>query len=139
MKATLLPLLALLAASPFLASCSTNRAAAKKGSLHTPRNWQVQAKADASGDAKISAAIERQMLQRGLLGGRNPGRVEFEDIWRWDIVMYLAALHLRFYDGENQLVATGSFQQVGLHGYPSQEAAVAEAFAGLEEQGAFSR
>jgi hypothetical protein len=139
MKVAALLLSAAFAPTILFTSCSTNKAAAIPGALNSPRNWQILAKADASGDVRVRAAIEQQLLKRGLIGGNSSGRVEFEDTWRWDVVMYLGSLHLRFYDRDNRLVATGSFRQTGLHVYPSPESAVAKAFDGLAAGGAFSK
>lgn len=135
----LLPTFLLAGCIPVISACTVSQATLPKGSLAPPHTVQVVAKSDASGDARIRAALETGLLQRGLRGGGKPVTVEFEDSWYWDIVMYLRALNVRFID-----TATGNpfgsvmWRQKGFHVYPSQEAAVAELLAELDKAGAFT-
>lgn len=43
--------------------------------------------------------------------------VAYDDVWRWDAVMYLERLTIRFYEGSTgKLLATGQWQNSALHG-----------------------
>ena len=44
--------------------------------------------------------------------------VAYNDVWRWDVVMYLKSLTIRFYEGDSgALLATGRWENSALHGF----------------------
>ena len=123
-----------------LASCSSVSTSLGRGSLAPPRAVSVVAKPDASGDARVRAALEAGLVQRGLTGGKSRVTVEFDDTWRWDMAMYLSVLNLRFMDSATgQLFGTASWRQTGLHVFPAPESAAAALFKTMDAAGAFAK
>lgn len=121
-----------------LASCTSVTSSVLPGALRPPRSIQVFAREDASGDARVKAALEHELLQRGFRNG-DLLTVEFEDTWHWDITMYLLALNVRFIDSGGRQIGMVCWRQKGLHVYPSQESAVQEIFQKLDEMQAFQK
>jgi len=46
--------------------------------------------------------------------------LEYSDVWRWDIVMYLKSLTINLFDGQSgNLIVTGSWENSAFHGFKS--------------------
>lgn len=63
--------------------------------------------------------------------------LRYNDYWFWDLVPYLRALDVRVLDGKtNEVMATSSYREGIIHGYPVPRNVVRHVFNGLQEKGA---
>lgn len=61
--------------------------------------------------------------------------LRYNDYWFWDLVPYLRALDVRVLDGKtNEVMATSSYREGIIHGYPVPRNVVRHIFNGLQEK-----
>ena len=71
-----------------------------------------------SHNLRVTAAPEGQAADADLL-------VRYTANWKWDIVMYLRALDIQVYDGQNgTLLGSGVWKNSALHGYHDRDKVV---------------
>lgn len=112
-----------------------------------PKNTPVAVIPDrALDDWHIQTLLISALQERGIraVDGRNlkenpPTTVlRYNDYWFWDLVPYLRAMDVRLLDGKtNEVLATSSYKEGLLHGYPVPRRVVSHLFNGLNEKGAF--
>ena len=97
-------------------------------------------------DWHIQTLLISALQERGIraVDGRdfkqNPPTpvLRYNDYWFWDLVPYLRALDVRVIDGKtNEVMATSSYREGIIHGYPVPRNVVRHIFNGLHEKKAF--
>lgn len=120
---------AVLAAATFLAaSCAETRKAsvANPAVIKSARSAYVVKPGDSGRDIEIflKDAIARKgvQAQQGAMSGKPSSAdiyVTFVDRWHWDMAMYLRTLDVAVIDNKSgKEVATGTYRNSALHGYP---------------------
>ncbi|MCB1956234.1 MAG: hypothetical protein KDG55_11200 [Rhodocyclaceae bacterium] len=123
-----LRVLLLLASVSLLVGCGTTREV-RLGRVESVPSLHSAALVPREGnsndmDEHLSAALEAHgmALKAPLRAGTRKAAdvdliVTYDDVWRWDVVMYLQSLTIRFYAGASgTLLATGRWENSALHG-----------------------
>ncbi|MFM0219777.1 MULTISPECIES: hypothetical protein [Paraburkholderia] len=128
---TLISLFAAVAALVTLPGCTTTQNVAAgpqaKGSPVTVACFT----AHGGRSADMDAAIQRNLENHGVSVVLAPAcdkadvNVTYTDSWRWDIVMYLRSMDIRFYKAPNGgLIASGHWKNSVLHKFPNADGVV---------------
>ncbi len=75
-------------------------------------------------DALTAVGVEvRQPLKAGeKISSNVDAVVSYTDLWRWDLVTYMAGLQINLYDARNgAILATGRWRDSGLHSFQRGE------------------
>ena len=120
---------AAIAAATFLAaSCSETRTASVSAPavIKSARSAYVVKPADSSRDIEVflkdAIAKKGVKAQQGAMSAKPASAdvyVTFVDRWHWDMAMYLRTLDVAVIDNKSgKEVATGTYRNSALHGYP---------------------
>ena len=118
---------ALAAAAVLASSCAETRSASvsQPAAIKSARSAYVVKHQESSREIetylKDALAKKGVRAQAGPMSGKPAGtdlQVTFVDRWQWDMAMYLRTLDVSVVDKSGREVATGTYRNSALHGFP---------------------
>ncbi|QDW67553.1 hypothetical protein [Luteimonas granuli] len=128
---------AAIAAALFLSACATHQDVMLAKSVPPSIVSIAQVPDDGNSEA-MDGALRNALVQNGFTvraplpaGTRQSGEVDgivnYVDVWRWDIVMYLHSVAIKIFDARNgDLLVTGDWKNSAFHGFQDEKKVVSE-------------
>jgi hypothetical protein len=128
---TVVSLAAALLTLVFLSGCSTTQNVTAGPQVKNSPMTTACFTAHGGRSADMDAAIQRNLENHGVSVSLAPAcdrtdiNVTYTDSWRWDIVMYLRSMDIRFYKAPSGgLVASGHWKNSMLRSFPNADGVV---------------
>ncbi|WOD14192.1 hypothetical protein [Paraburkholderia kirstenboschensis] len=128
---TLVSLVAVVSALVILPGCSTTQNVTAGPQVKSSLMTTARFTAHGGRSADMDAAIQRNLENHGVSVLHAPAcdkaemNVTYTDSWRWDIVMYLRSMDIRFYKAPSGgLIASGHWKNSVLHQFPNADGVV---------------